>query len=384
MIFLIRQTSFGAGVFKFSFVLVIFMIVGLESQAQQETYGAYGVFPQSPTRQMAMGGAYVGLSDDISGIVFNPAGFAQGDYWGDLGGNATSVADQEADLNGDGAKDGLPYTYLYYAGGLRLGRLGLGAGFSSPYLVNLSFSGNNGGYTDTRKITLQVTSLDVMLGYRIANGLSAGVTVHGQQLQEQYQLSSTNPSTAAQNAQTKTSNTTVTSGILFRPNRVWGLGLTYTPFSSFYVDPSLNNSLGVQWFKSVYIPEKASLGLSFVPSPRWTFVADFDVYGRDPNSVLVGSQLIPQLNRVPIIPDSKYLVHGGLEWNFYDSRMWDFYLRGGGYYEPPRVVGSSGRTHTTFGFGMRYWVISFSVSADLAPTFVNASAGIGLSLKPYL
>src|SRR5687768_16445498 len=110
--------------------ILLSLFVPIISFAQAERYGTYGLYPHGSTRVMGMGGAFVGLSDDMGGIIYNPAGLARLKSWGEGGGNINSVYNLEADLDG-GKKDGLPYYYLYYAGAIKVGNFAFGAGFSS-------------------------------------------------------------------------------------------------------------------------------------------------------------------------------------------------------------------------------------------------------------
>lgn len=351
----------------------------------QEYYGAYGLYPTGPNRVTALGGAFTGLSDDASGITYNPAGLAYQQAWGDLGGNYNIVYNREADLDQDGTKDGLPYFYLYGAGSLAFESWSMGVGISSPYAVDLAFDAPNGSFTDSRKLQLNIISIDMAFAFKVFETLSVGATLKTMTLEETFTFSSNNPASTAVNLQHKSQNSTVTSGIIYRPSDWWGLGITHTPEVRFSVDTDLNNQTnGFDWFRPVVIPAKTTIGTFVRPHPQWLFLFDVDRYELVTNSVYVGSELISTFSRHEIKPVAQYVVHGGLEWNMIATKWWDFYLRTGYYYEPARLRTGDSRSHFTTGLELRFWIISISASFDMAPEFLNTASGIGATLKYYL
>ena len=93
---------------------LLLLLTPLNSQSQtQSYYGAYHLYPQESTLILSMKEANTRLSYEVSAITYNPAGAAFAPWWGDLGGNYSTVTNLEADLNNDGVKDGIPYIYLY-------------------------------------------------------------------------------------------------------------------------------------------------------------------------------------------------------------------------------------------------------------------------------
>ncbi|MGE3759185.1 MAG: hypothetical protein AB7H97_15585, partial [Pseudobdellovibrionaceae bacterium] len=72
-----------SGVLNIIFILISLLWVEDRALAQSSSksyYGTYSHAPQGSTRAMALGGAYTGLSDDASGIIYNPAGLAFGKW----------------------------------------------------------------------------------------------------------------------------------------------------------------------------------------------------------------------------------------------------------------------------------------------------------------
>lgn len=366
--------------------VVPILLFALEAGAA-ESYGTYGLFPNGPNRVTAMGGAYTALSDDASGIVYNPAGLAFQPYWGDAGGNFNVVQNLEADLDGNGVKDGIPYAYAYYAGSLKLGNWGFGAGISSPYIADLSFDGRQGSFTETRNLFLSIVSLDIPVAYRLSEQWSVGINFQAQTLEQRYSFKSTDPASIPIKVAAKKDSGFMALGLMYRPYTHWGFGVSAYPPKKFEItnEASLNAQTGgVQWFRSVVIPAKFSLGTFYQPTPYLVLAADVDVFEKVENAVYVGSELVPGFRKVRVEAAQKTVFHGGLEWNFIATKFWDFYLRFGTYNEPNRLEGGSARQHVTAGLAIRYWVFSLSASVDGADQFANAASGIGLSLKFYL
>ncbi|MBX9767755.1 MAG: hypothetical protein K2X47_10825 [Bdellovibrionales bacterium] len=333
-----------------------------------------------------MGGAFTAISDDASGVVYNPAGLAFQQYWGDLGGNLNYVGNRETDLNGDGIKDGIPYTYAYYAGSLKFGNFGYGIGLSSPYNALIPFESDNAGFKEKREIQMSIASFNLPVAYRLSEHWSLGLTFQLASLEQKYRFSSTDPASVPISVSATGSNVFTAIGTAYRPSEQFGLGLFYQPEKNFYVDSGLNAQTGgVNWFRSVVVPAKTSFGTFFRPHPRLMFAFDLDHYAGVENTVYVGSELVPGgFKRAEILNQSQYVFHGGLEWLWIDTQWVHFYWRLGAYNEPARLSDGFSRSHTTGGFELRFWTLAISVAIDSAPDFINAAAGVGLSLKFYL
>jgi Outer membrane protein transport protein (OMPP1/FadL/TodX) len=370
---------------RISRIVSIILLLLTSPVLAEDYYGAYGLFPQGSTRVMAMGGAFVALSDDMAGSQYNSAGLVMTPWWGDLGGNTNVVYNLETDLNGDGKKDGIPYAYANYAAAIHTGKWAFGLGVSSPYVVDLEFKVPNAGFEDTRRLKLAVLSVNFPVAYRINEEWAVGIVLHSQAVSETYKKTSTNPATTPLNIEAAKTAGGTSYGVVWRPNTTWGLGFAGTPTQTFHLDATALNAQGdgVNWFRSVKIPGKAIFGGMYRPNPQWTFLMDLSAYEGINDAVYVGSELIAGYPRVEVDPSPKSVLHGGAEWHFVASDMWDCYFRFGGYSEPARLKNSYSRSHTTMGFEARFWALTFSVSLDAAPEFLNYAGGFGISLKPF-
>ncbi len=352
--------------------------------AAGERYGAYGLFPLGSHRVMAMGGAYNALSDDATGVTYNPAGLAFQSYWADLGGNVNSVWNREVDLNGDGQKDGLPYVYFYYAATFRVGNWGFGIGVNSPYFVELPIESDSGSFREKRTLKLAIETFNLPISYRITDEWSLGINIQSYMAKQRYQFSTTNPSVSSRDVSGQNERSAVSTGVMYRPNESWSVGLSYQPRVEFSMDTSLNSQTGgVNWFRDIVIPAKTALGIAY-REKRFIYSLDLDYFEGLENTVYVGSELIPQFRRVQFDQEAKLVLHGGFEWNAISNRLWDLYLRMGTYNEPPRIKGNSSRQHLALGTELRYWILALSVAVDGAEDFTNLATGFGISLKYYL
>ena len=363
------------------------VLFSLNSYAQQQAYGTYGLYSQSTTRSMAMGGAFVALSDDASGININPAGLAKMSTWGDLAGSYKTVLNAEADLNGDGVYDGVPYLYLYGSGALKFGRWGFGVGISSPYVTSLSFPLSISGFTDNVTLTMAITSLDIPISYELNKEWSIGMTLHGESLTESYELvSTTNPGKQRNkiNVQSK-SQATVTLGASYWPtNSNWGYGIAFVPGRTYNIDTSYNSQISpINWFKDAIFPNKTTAGFFYKASKSLKFLGDLDWFTSVQDAVYVGSNIVTGIRNIKILTKDQFVPHLGLEWAIVDEKNWDLYFRTGAYIEPPRLEGSVQRNHFTIGASIRYWVLVLSTALDTASNFSNNSSGLGLSLIYY-
>lgn len=375
--------------FKIFFVITAgIMFHAHNSVAQNQAYGTYGLYSQTTTRAMAMGGAFVALSDDASGININPAGLAKMTTWGDLAGSYKIVLNQEADLSGDGIKDGIPYLYLYGSGALKFGSWAFGIGVSSPYNTSLSLPLGIAGFTDNVTLSLAISSFDIPISYELNKEWSIGMTLHGESLTESYELTSTtNPGKSAAKIEAKSkSQGTVTLGASYWPQSSnWGFGMAFVPGRTYNIDTLYNNQIApINWFRDTIFPNKTTVGFFYKSSKSVRFLGDLDWFTSVQDAVYVGSNIIVgAIRNIKVLTKDQFVPHFGMEWAIVDEKIWDLYFRTGFYIEPPRLEGSVQRDHFTIGASVRYWVVVLSAAYDNAVGYTNNSAGLGLSLMYY-
>lgn len=353
---------------------MLFSLLDRPAHAQDVAYGAYGHFPVGSTRVLAMGGAFVGLSDDASAVVTNPAGLSLARYTVDLTGGENRIVNREVFFGTNpNDREGLPYTSVFQAGALRLGPVGFGVGYSVPYALKYSA----GGTLATERI-LKIESLDAALSLGVSKAVSFGVTAHTERVRIAYHnADGTEP-------EAKVQMVYPTYGVLFHLDKKAGAGITYTPERRYNVDENLDAQLsgaatdGVsEWFHDVVIPAKVTLGLSVQSTPKLRWVGDIDIVQPVKNAIFVGGSENDSGDR--ILEKQQTIMHGGFEFNVLDSKEMDFVWRGGGYREPARMSFSSDRFHFTMGVEARFHFIVVAASYDQAPGFSNVAQSVSVS-----
>jgi hypothetical protein len=344
--------------------------------APTQYYGAYSHAPQGSARAMALGGAYAGLSDDASGLVYNPAGLAHGNWNFDIGSTANTTLNREADINRDDTADGVIFHFDFLALALRLGRFTVAVGQSSPYATEIySKSSLN------QRAGIQILNTDLSLAIAVTEKLSIGLTHHDSKLKESY---------LTYNEQLFEDGRTgaySTYGISYRSEKNMGFGFSYTPKTYIDVPSSVNDvTVGgfpttLSWFKGIALPARYTFGGFFKGSSDLMYIADLDFIHPLENSVLVESpfdggstsnqEVKPQLVQIP---------HGGIEYVVYSQAKKAFIWRVGSYKEPARVVGGKDRFHFTMGVELRLGPLVVSASMDETTGFSNSSQSISIVL----
>lgn len=332
-------------------------------------YGIYGNFPLASTGALGMGGAFTGLSNDVTGMIYNPAGTAFGNWTFDIGSTQNLIINKEVDLTNDDIKDGIPYRFEFSAGAISLGNTILGLGRSTPYHTEIQSSGNDHAYID-------LTGTDVLVAYRLSQKFALGLTWHSEKLKEFIHCSYGEWSATAEGS-------FITYGLSFRPTENIGFGLTYNPPRHYEVDSSLNNNIGsMPWFRGAAIPGRTTLGLFFNASGNLTYLIDLDIVEHLENASYVGNPF-SYATTPEIKNEEARIFRGGIEYAITKSQTRSVYWRFGGYREPARVVGAIDRLHITTGLEIRLGLFVVSASMDQASDFSNTAQGISLSLGDF-
>lgn len=361
------------------FILLFFSFISVFAEAQtSETtyYGTYSHAPQGSSRAMGLGGAYTGLSDDASGIVFNPAGLSHGSWTFDFGSTSNTTMNREADINRDNTLDGAIFNYNFLALALKLSRFTFAIGQSSPYSSEI-YSRNS--LNQRAGITLLNT--DYTIALLITPRFSIGMTQHNSILTEDYLTYGENYFKSTYKGQYST------FGISYRSDKDMGFGISYTP--KFIIDvPSTDNEVSLNgnpttldWFRGIALPERYTFGGFFRGSADLMYIADLDFIRAVDNSVLVespfdnyGSSNYEVKSKLVQIP------HGGIEYTVFSQAKRAFIWRVGSYKEPARITGGKDRFHFTMGVELRLGPLVVSASMDETSGFSNSSQSISLVL----
>jgi len=344
------------------------------SRAQTTYYGTYSYAPQGSARAMALGGAYAGLSDDATGLVYNPAGLSHGTWKFDLGNTSNTTMDREADINNDNTLDGVIFHFDFLALAIRLGSFTLAAGQSSPYSTEIYAKSSL-----FQRAGISILNSDYSLSYLLTTNFSIGVTHHYSTLKENYLTYNDNYFTSKHQGEYSS------YGISYRANKDMGFGISYTPKTIIDVPASEDQVLlngfpsTLNWFKGIALPERYTFGGFFKGSSDLMYIADLDFIHAVENSVLVESPFDNQGNsNFEVKSKLVQIPHGGIEYTVFSQAKKSFIWRIGSYKEPARVVGGKDRFHFTMGVELRLGPLVVSSSMDETTGFSNSSQSISL------
>ena len=323
-------------------------------------------------RQVALGGAYIGVAEGITSLNSNPAGVAfrlersttkfDWDWtvgWNDLKSN-------DFDNNGQSPPD-----YKSH----RIRSLGL-MGQYGPWgigMLNNSEILSLEGLSNGDEYVLSVTSL--ALGRQFLDReltVGAGIRATMTKLQNQ-------PFDATLG---KISATGWDAGVVWNPERgPFRLGAAYT--SSISSSQSLDNTSGVPvTVNGLIVPQQlilpATFGVGvyygvdsapFWEDHKWLVASDLLFTAASENAVGVESVLAQKIQYIGTHNTTSFRIGSELE-----TMPGRLRLRLGSYYEPPNFEGVSSRTHLTGGFETRIFHTSYLGEYDWGLTFTADSA----------
>jgi hypothetical protein len=365
--------------FFISHVLAEFVLLALSGHsfaAGVQYYGAYSHAPQGSPRAMGMGGAYTGISDDASSLIYNPSGLALSSQYFDVGSTNNTTLNREADSTGDDQLDGIPFRFQFQSFVGRIGNLAFGIGQNIPY--NAEIFSPNSIYD---KAKLSISSLDGLIALKLSEGLALGFVSRQSTVYMNYESFN-------KVVESSVKATSYTFGLSYQPQRQMGFGISYNPSQMFAVDTDLNtqagffnNSNSTAWFKSVATPQKTTFGGFFMANDRLTYAADLDFIKPVENSYAVespfeGNQYINQ----EIKTQTVQIPHGGIEYVLIREPKRSVTWRLGGYREPARIVGSYDRIHFTMGMEVRIGPLVVNAAMDESSNFTNSCQSLSFVL----
>ena len=239
-------------------LLFLALLSSFPAAAQTFSYGAYGLFPLGSIRVIGMGGAFAALSDDASGMLFNPAGMSHAKWRYDVGASSSRVDNQEfSELLGSTVTV-QKFSTEFYSAAVRIGKSTVfGLGFFSPF--ESTSEGGSTTFVKSEEISLQ--SMVLSLSTKIA-GLSFGVTGH----YETAKLAIRDDANSI--PLTEVENTLIypVYGISYRGKKM-GLGASYSQGRTHSIDQTANTTYSTFFFRDVAIPRQAHYW-SFLPTQK--------------------------------------------------------------------------------------------------------------------
>jgi hypothetical protein len=323
-------------------------------------------------RQVALGGAYIGVAEGITSLNSNPAGVAfrlersKTEFDWDWTVGLNNLKSNDFDNNGVSPPD-------YKTHRIRsLGLMGQYGPWGIGVLNNSEILSLDGLSSDDEYV-LSVTSL--ALGRQFLDReltVGAGMRATMTKLQNQ-------PFDATLG---KISGTGWDVGAVWNPERgPFRFGVAYT--SSISSDQSLDNASGVPVTvnglivpQQVILPASLGVGMSYaVPSApfwkdhKWLVASDLLFTAASENAVGVESVLAQKIQYVGTHDTTS--VRLGSELETMPGRL---RLRLGSYYEPSNYEGVQSRTHLTGGFEVRMFHTSYWGEYDWGLTYTVDSA----------
>jgi len=324
-------------------------------------------------RQVALGGAYIGVAEGITSLNSNPAGVAfrlersttKFDWDWTVGLN--NLKSNDFDNNGVSPPDYKSHQIRSFGLMGQYGPWGIGALINDEILALDGPSGNQDEYVlRVNYLALGRQFLDREL--TVGAGIRATVT----KLRDQ-------PFDATLG---KISGTGWDVGCVWNPERgPFRLGAAYS--SSISSNQSLNNTSGIPVTvnglivpQQVILPATLGVGMSYaVPSApfwkdhKWLVASDLLFTAASENAVGVESVLAQKIQ--PVGTHDTTSVRLGSELETMPGRL---RLRLGSYYEPSNYEGVPSRTHLTGGFEVRMFHTSYWGEYDWSLTYTVDSA----------
>lgn len=350
----------------------------------ESSYNGYGGYTVGDTRIVSMGGASLAVSEDINGVIFNPAGIVNKSFGYGL--SFSGVYNYPTDLNNDGKKDGIPLEYWYLGLVFSLGKKSnffSGIVFTGPYEAVVDIDNPQ---QDKLYLGLKIKSISIPIARKLSEKSAIGVVFNFFDVREEFQYVSYSGFAEPLEYYQKTDNGSIDLGWLYCFNEKWTLGAVVKPSVKFDFDETMNEKLYdnyFKWFRDVVIPMRLGVGVAYRPSSRIIIVADTNYIGGQKDSVLIGSNLIPDLREYKMRRKGRVDFHLGSEIRFPVKRSLEFKMRFGCYYEPSRIDGVAKRFHKTFGGELQIWRIILGTGVDIASDFGNLSTQIGVKLFNY-
>jgi long-subunit fatty acid transport protein len=374
-------------------VLLVFISAVVDCFALS-AYNGYGGYSVGDTRIIGMGGAYIGVSEDINGILYNPAGLVYSQKQLDLKVTRNKINNFQTDLNGDTKNEGFPLEY-WYAGILARiispvgnNNIALGMAYAVPYRAAIDFDNNltvSGIPLHViMNMDLNVSTYSFPLAVELGPRFSLGAVLNLYTAEEIFKTRYLN---LYYDYSQRVSKTSVDFGAMYWLSDKLTVGAVFKPAVTFPFDESMNYQLAsdgsIRWFRSVKLPMRAGLGLSYRVNGNISINADSNYIEGQKDSELVGSTLLAgstantQFLKYAMKEKSVTDVHLGGNYTCRINDWLTFDFRGGGYFEPSRIEGVENRLHYTGGIQVYLWRLYTGLGYDGADDFENFSVIFG-------
>ncbi|MDD5491523.1 MAG: hypothetical protein PHV60_02440 [bacterium] len=388
------------------FILLPFLALLLPAAVLAlENYNGYGGYVIGDQRLIGLAGAYLGKSNDLNAVHYNPAGLVFSPAVLDIGLAKSKLDNSPTDFDQNGAKDSFPLSY-YFAGIVgRTHRVGtcyniaLGVVYDQPYNAEQNFAGKNLTTTTLEKYNLKlgITSFSIPVSLQISNSLAIGININTYSAEEyirmKYPVNYQGNRIAEVDIddEQEVSATSIDMGILYKCSEKVSLGAVYKPETIFsfeeraFLTTDLRTGLladtGIKWYRNITIPLRAGIGFNYQYAKDSNIGLDTNYIGQQDNTVLVGSGLVSGMENYEFKDAGVYDLHFGGNYLLSISQNLQFDLRAGTYYEPSRVKKLDSRWHYTGGLQMNWLYFMFGLGYDKAADYNNLVTVVALIIR---
>lgn len=305
-------------------------------------YSGLGTTIEGDVRSIGMAGATLGLADHLSATRQNPAGLAMTTEGFGLVVFGNTIADQNIQSMAN------PNSHLSLGVGGNFHPWGFALGSSPMFHEGQTY---NGVLIDLITTEWRLSVARLLFDNHLALGTSLLI---GDALQQ-----------FGTNAQHSYAVGATFSALVQLPQR-WLVGLTFTPRMNYSGGSSTATIAGIaNPFQGVSSPERAGLGVGWIPNRFFRAGFSVNVLGTTPGIALLRDQTAWVGQTVTLQPRL------GVAYSLIDFR--DFSLRAlvGAYWEASRIVDLPSRLHFTGGLEVRPWVLEFGWAVDFSPGYQN-------------
>ncbi|MDD5258970.1 MAG: hypothetical protein PHD29_03295 [bacterium] len=368
-------------------------------------YNGYGGYVIGDHRLVGLAGAYLGKSNDLNAVHYNPAGLVFSPDVLNVGLAQSRLDNSQTDFDQNGSKDSFPLSY-YFAGIVgRTHRLGtcyniaVGLVYDQPYAAEQNFDGKALSTTTLEKydLRLAVTSFSFPVSLQISNNIAIGININTLNVEESIRMKypvnfqGNKVADIDIDDEQEVSATNVDLGILYKYNEKLSLGFVYKPKITFsfqersFLVTDLRTGLpvdtGIKWYRNVTIPMCTGIGLNYEYAKDSSIGLDTNYIGKQNNTVLVGSGLVSGMENYEFKDAGVYDLHlgGNYLWHIHRNLQVDW--RAGTYYEPSRVKKLDSRWHYTGGLQINWLYFMVGFGYDKAVDFQNMVSIVALIIR---
>lgn len=324
------------------------------------SYGAYGHHTLGSGRTIGLAGAYTALSEDSNSFLYNPAGTGFAEWTYHFEGATNVLSNDELDIDNNGVGHSQTQNLFLFGAHYKLKRFSVGLGQVQPYSSSLV-----NDFSTTQK-SLHIKDTVLNFSYCPFDSLCLGTNAINS-------LATQNVKSSTEEVFQDESLINYKYGISLRKDQDYGIAYSVSPKYSWQFPQPKSN-----YFNSVIIPEKKTLGLFFsLKKHKSKVVFDWEQFS-EPGDSVYAFESNEYTNLVLIKNKAVSIYRIGLEALLIERNKTTVAWRVGFYDEPSRIYSSLNRAHFTIGLEAKIGPAVLQVALDQARSFNNTSQSFSL------